>query len=258
MSDRQRCLAPKGARRQPCKAALGAQADLRRGIDVAMHGGEDAETTMELSLAAMRRDYAAKGLAEADADPDPIAQFQRWFDDARRAEVQEPNAMALATVDAAGQPAARMVLLKGLDARGLAFYTNRDSRKARELLENPKAALVFWWGPIERQVRFEGMIEAVDPAEADAYFASRPRGSQLAAWASAQSSVIEGRAALEAAERAQRERFGEGEVPRPPFWGGYRLVPAVVEFWHGRESRLHDRLRYTRTQGGWRIERLAP
>jgi pyridoxamine 5'-phosphate oxidase len=166
--------------------------------------------------------------------------------------------MALATVDAAGQPAARMVLLKGLDARGLAFYTNRDSRKARELLENPKAALVFWWGPIERQVRFEGMIEAVDPAEADAYFASRPRGSQLAAWASAQSSVIEGRGALEAAERAHRERFGEDEVPRPPFWGGYRLVPAVVEFWHGRESRLHDRLRYTRTAEGWRIERLAP
>jgi pyridoxamine 5'-phosphate oxidase len=213
---------------------------------------------MEPSLAAMRRDYAAKGLAEADADPDPLAQFQHWFDDARRAEVHEPNAMTLATVDAAGQPAARMVLLKGLDARGLAFYTNRDSRKGRELLGNPKAALVFWWGPIERQVRFEGTIEKVEAAEADAYFASRPRGSQLAAWASAQSSVIEGRAALEAAERAQRERFGEREVPRPPFWGGYRLVPAVVEFWHGRESRLHDRLRYTRTPEGWRIERLAP
>jgi pyridoxamine 5'-phosphate oxidase len=213
---------------------------------------------MEPSLAAMRRDYAAKGLTEADADPDPLAQFQRWFDDARRAEVHEPNAMALATVDAAGQPAARMVLLKGLDVRGLAFYTNRDSRKARELVKNPKAALLFWWGPIERQVRFEGTIEAVDPAEADAYFASRPKGSQLAAWASAQSTVIPDRAALEAAERSHRERFGEGEVPRPPFWGGYRLVPAVVEFWHGRESRLHDRLRYTRTQGGWRIERLAP
>ena len=130
--------------------------------------------------------------------------------------------------------------------------------RGRELCANPKAALVFWWGPMERQVRFEGTIEEVDPAEADAYFASRPKGSQLAAWASAQSSVIEGRAALEAAERAHRERFGEGPVPRPPFWGGYRLVPAVVEFWHGRESRLHDRLRYTRVPDGWRIERLAP
>jgi pyridoxamine 5'-phosphate oxidase len=214
--------------------------------------------TMDPSLAAMRRDYASEGLSEADALADPIAQFERWFDDARRAEVHEPNAMTLATVDAQGQPAARMVLLKGLDRRGLAFYTNRDSRKARELLANPKAALVFWWGPLQRQVRFEGRVEDVDPAEADAYFASRPKGSQLAAWASAQSSVIQGRAALEAQERMHRERFGEGEVPRPPFWGGYRLVPAVVEFWHGRASRLHDRLRYTRTPEGWRIERLAP
>ena len=198
------------------------------------------------------------GLAEADALSDPIAQFERWFDDALRAGLHEPNAMTLATVDAAGRPAARMVLLKGVDARGLSFYTNRDSRKARELLANPRAALVFWWGPLQRQVRFEGTIEDVDAAEADAYFASRPKGSQLAAWASAQSTVIEGRAALEAEERRQRERFGDGEVPRPPFWGGYRLVPAVVEFWHGRESRLHDRLRYARTPEGWRIERLAP
>jgi len=215
-------------------------------------------TLADPTLAAMRRDYAAAGLAEEDALADPIAQFQRWFDDARRAEVHEPNAMALATVDAAGRPAARMVLLKGVDGRGLAFYTNRDSRKASELAANPRAALVFWWGPLQRQVRFEGTIEDVDAAEADAYFASRPRGSQLAAWASAQSTVIEGRAALEAAERAHRKRFGEAKVPRPPFWGGYRLVPAVVEFWHGRESRLHDRLRYTRTASGWRIERLAP
>jgi pyridoxamine 5'-phosphate oxidase len=216
------------------------------------------EMTMDPTLAAMHRDYASAGLAEADALPDPLAQFERWFDDARRAEVHEPNAMTLATVDATGQPAARMVLLKGVDARGLAFFTNRDSRKALELLANPRAALVFWWGPLQRQVRFEGTIEEVDAAEADAYFASRPRGSQLAAWASAQSSVIAHRAALEAEERRHRERFGEGEVPRPPFWGGYRLRPAVVEFWHGRASRLHDRLRYTRTPEGWRIERLAP
>jgi pyridoxamine 5'-phosphate oxidase len=213
---------------------------------------------MDPSLAAMRRDYAAAGLSEEDALADPIEQFQRWFDDARRAEVHEPNAMTLATVDAAGQPAARIVLLKGVDQRGLAFFTNRESRKADHIGANPKAALVFWWGPLERQVRFEGTIEDVDAAEADAYFQSRPKGSQLAAWASAQSRVIADRAELEAAERHHRERFGEGDVPRPPFWGGYRLAPARVEFWHGRRSRLHDRLRYTRVGDGWRIERLAP
>jgi pyridoxamine 5'-phosphate oxidase len=206
----------------------------------------------------MRRDYEAAGLSEQDALADPIEQFQRWFDDARRAELHEPNAMTLATVDPEGQPAARVVLLKIADERGLAFFTNRDSRKGKELLGNPKAALVFWWGPLARQVRFEGTIEDVGEAEADAYFASRPVGSQLAAWASAQSTVIADRAALEAEERRHRERFAEGEVPRPPFWGGYRLVPHRVEFWHGRQNRLHDRLRYTRTADGWRIERLAP
>ena len=213
---------------------------------------------MDPSLAAMRRDYEAAGLSEQDALADPIEQFQRWFDDARRAELHEPNAMTLATVDPEGQPAARVVLLKIADQRGLAFFTNRDSRKGNELLGNPKAALVFWWGPLARQVRFEGTIEDVDEAEADAYFASRPQGSQLAAWASAQSTVIADRAALEAEERRHRERFGEAEVPRPPFWGGYRLVPHRVEFWHGRQNRLHDRLRYTRTPDGWRFERLAP
>ncbi|HEX5077614.1 MAG TPA: pyridoxamine 5'-phosphate oxidase [Geminicoccaceae bacterium] len=213
---------------------------------------------MDPNLAAMRRDYAAEGLTEAAAHADPLAQFRRWFDDACRAELHEPNAMTLATVDAAGQPAARMVLLKGVDARGLAFFTNRDSRKARELLANPRAALVFWWGPLQRQVRFEGTIEEVAAAEADAYFESRPKGSQIAAWSSAQSRVIPDRAALEAEVRRHEERFAAGPVPRPPFWGGYRLVPAVVEFWHGRQSRLHDRLRYTRTPDGWRIERLAP
>jgi pyridoxamine 5'-phosphate oxidase len=213
---------------------------------------------MDPSLAAMRRDYASAGLSEADALADPIEQFQRWFDDARRAEVHEPNAMTLATVDAEGQPAARIVLLKGADRRGLAFYTNRESRKADHISANPKAALVFWWGPLERQVRFEGTIEDVAAAEADAYFQSRPKGSQLAAWASAQSRLIGDRAELEAAERHHRERFGDGPVPRPSFWGGYRLVPARIEFWHGRQNRLHDRLRYTRGDEGWRIERLAP
>jgi pyridoxamine 5'-phosphate oxidase len=208
-------------------------------------------------LAAMRRDYEARGLDEADLLGDPLEQFRRWFDEARSAGLMEPNAMALATVDAAGPPAARTVLLKGLDARGLTFFTNLESRKARALAANPKASLLFWWPPQARQVRFEGEIERVEDGEADAYFASRPRGSQIGAWASAQSRVVAGRAALEAAEREIAARFPT-EVPRPPFWGGYRLVPACVEFWQGRLNRLHDRLRYTRRGQGWTIERLAP
>jgi pyridoxamine 5'-phosphate oxidase len=214
---------------------------------------------MTTDIADMRRDYAARGLAEEDVLADPIAQFRRWFEDAERAAIHEPNAMTLATVGADGQPAARVVLLKGLDQRGLAFFTNLASRKSRELDVNVRAALVFWWGPLARQVRFEGAVERVADAEADAYFASRPRGSQIGAWASAQSSVIPDREALEDAARSHEKRFGDGEVPRPEFWGGFRLVPARVEFWQGREDRLHDRLRYTRgATGDWRIERLAP
>ena len=213
---------------------------------------------MDEALARMRREYEERGLRKADLCADPLEQFTRWFDEARNAPILEPNAMSLATVDAAGQPAARTVLLKGIDRRGLAFYTNLDSRKARELAANPKAALLFWWPPHARQVRFEGAIEPVEDAEADAYFATRPRGSQIGAWASAQSSVIADRAALEAAERQVAERFAGGAMPRPPFWGGYRLVPARVEFWQGRSNRLHDRLRYTRRGEGWELERLAP
>jgi pyridoxamine 5'-phosphate oxidase len=212
---------------------------------------------MDDPLAAMRRDYETRGLSEADVLADPLEQFRRWFDEARAAGLMEPNAMALATVDPSGQPAARTVLLKGLDRRGLAFYTNLESRKARALAANPRAALLFWWPPHARQVRFEGVIEAVEDAEADAYFASRPRGNQIGAWASAQSSVIADRAALDAAEEQVAARF-PGEVPRPPFWGGYRLLPACVEFWQGRLNRLHDRLRYTRRADGWTLERLAP
>ena len=213
---------------------------------------------MDEAQARMRREYEERGLRKADLCADPLEQFTRWFDEARNAPILEPNAMSLATVDAAGQPAARTVLLKGIDRRGLAFYTNLDSRKARELAANPKAALLFWWPPHARQVRFEGAIEPVEDAEADAYFATRPRGSQIGAWASAQSSVIADRAALEAAERQVAERFAGGAMPRPPFWGGYRLVPARVEFWQGRSNRLHDRLRYTRRGEGWELERLAP
>jgi pyridoxamine 5'-phosphate oxidase len=210
------------------------------------------------TLAEMRRDYETRGLRKADLLDEPLAQFRRWFDEARDAGLQEPNGMALATVDAAGQPAARTVLLKGVDRRGLSFFTNLDSRKARELAANPQAALLFWWSPQARQVRFEGEIEAVADADADAYFASRPRGSQIGAWASAQSTVIADRAALEAAAQACEARFGDAPVPRPPFWGGFRLVPERVEFWQGRLNRLHDRLRYTRTGDAWQIERLAP
>ncbi|HSA79310.1 MAG TPA: pyridoxamine 5'-phosphate oxidase [Geminicoccaceae bacterium] len=214
---------------------------------------------MTTDIAAMRRDYEALGLAEADVLADPIAQFRRWFEDAERAGIYEPNAMTLATVGADGQPSARVVLLKAIDQRGLAFFTNLASRKSRELDANARAALVFWWGPLARQVRFEGVVERVADAEADAYFASRPRGSQIGAWASAQSSVIPDRRALEEAALSHEGRFGGGEVPRPEFWGGFRLVPARVEFWQGRGDRLHDRLRYVRgPAGNWRIERLAP
>jgi len=214
---------------------------------------------MTTDIAAMRRDYAASGLSEADLPGDPMAQFERWFEDARRAEIFEPNAMTLATVGADGQPSARVVLLKGVDEQGLVFYTNLASRKSRELDANARAALVFWWGPLARQVRFEGAVERVAEAAAERYFASRPRGSQIGAWASAQSSVIASREVLEQAARRHEERFAEGAVPRPGFWGGFRLLPVRVEFWQGRADRLHDRLRYAREGGGaWRIERLAP
>lgn len=214
---------------------------------------------MNPTLAEMRRDYMTEGLSEGDVLADPIAQFERWFEDARRAEVHEPNGMALATVGADGQPAARTVLLKIVDRRGLAFFTNCESRKGHELAANPKAALLFWWGLLARQVRFEGLIERVDDAEADSYFASRPLGSQIGAWASAQSTVVASRAVLDAAEQSYGERFAGQEVPRPPFWGGYRLVPLQAEFWQGRQNRLHDRLSYSKAEdGSWRIERLAP
>jgi pyridoxamine 5'-phosphate oxidase len=213
---------------------------------------------MDDGLARMRQDYGERGLRKADVVADPLEQFTRWFDEARNAPILEPNAMMLATADVAGQPSARTVLLKAVDPRGLTFYTNLQSRKARELAANPKAALLFWWPPQARQVRFEGEIEPVDEAEADAYFATRPRGSQIGAWASAQSNVVADRATLDAAEREIATRFADGAVPRPPFWGGYRLVPARVEFWQGRINRLHDRLRYTRRGEGWDLERLAP
>ena len=197
------------------------------------------------------------GLSESHADPDPLRQFEAWLREAVQAGLPLPNAMTLATVDEAGAPDARVVLLKGLEQGGFTFYTNYRSRKARELEARPAACLVFQWSELERQVRVEGGVEKGDVADADAYFASRPLGARLSAWASAQSEKVPARSTLEAAMQAARERYGE-HPPRPPHWGGYRVAPRAIEFWQGRADRLHDRLLYTRAGGGWRIERLAP
>ena len=207
----------------------------------------------------LRTDYTRGQLDEADVSPDPIEQFARWFNDARAAKVPEANAMTLATVDASGAPSARIVLLKGADARGFAFYTNYDSRKGRELAANPRAALCFFWQPLERQVRIEGTVEKVGRAESEDYFKGRPRQSQIGAWVSQQSSPITSRAELERIEAELQKRFDGGPVPLPDYWGGYRVVPTAVEFWQGRPSRLHDRLLYTPSEaGGWTIRRLSP
>lgn len=209
-------------------------------------------------LADLRRSYALGSLSETDVAADPITQFQRWFDEALNAKLPEPNAMTLATVDSTGQPSARIVLLKGVEARGFTFFTNYESRKGVDLAVNPRAALLFHWVQLERQVRIEGTVTKVSEAESDAYFASRPVGSRIGAWASEQSREVPDRTIIEQREAAFRQQFGENP-PRPPHWGGYRVEPTRVEFWQGRPSRLHDRIVYgLQPDGGWRIARLSP
>ena len=211
-----------------------------------------------LDVAALRREYANLGLNEADAGPDPFALFRTWLQAALAVGIPEPNAMVLTTADPSGAPSARTVLLKGVDTRGFVFFTNHRSRKGRDLAENPAAALVFPWIAVGRQVTVRGEAATIPDAESDAYFATRPRGSQLAAWASRQSDVLPDRGELDRAMADAVARFGDGEVPRPPHWGGFRLVPSQIEFWQGRGDRLHDRLRYSRSEDGWTVARLWP
>jgi len=197
------------------------------------------------------------GLSEAQAERDPIRQFESWFQDALRAQLPLPNAMTLATADSAGAPSARVVLLKGVESGGFVFYTNYFSRKGRELEQRPAACMVFLWSELERQVRIEGAVARVGAEESDAYYASRPLGARLSAWASAQSETVKDRLTLEKSMNEVRERYAE-QPPRPPHWGGYRLIPQAIEFWQGRADRLHDRLLYRRQGKSWTLERLAP
>jgi pyridoxamine 5'-phosphate oxidase len=210
-----------------------------------------------MRLADLRKQYRNGTLELEDLDADPLHQFGRWLAEAVAADLLEPNAMALATVAEGGVPRVRMVLLKGLERGRFLFYTNLESDKARELANTPRCALTFWWDALERQVRIEGSCEPASAEEADAYFASRPRESQLGAWCSPQSRAIESRAVLQERLAAVAARY-PGEVPRPPFWGGYAVTPETVEFWQGRASRLHDRFRYRRHDSGWQRMRLAP
>jgi len=212
-----------------------------------------------MGFADLRKEYMQRGLDEGDVDTNPFRQFAAWFDEARAASSIEPNAMALATVGADGRPSLRMVLLKGADERGFVFYTNYESRKGRELADTPWAALTFFWPEMERQIRIEGRVEPVSAEESDAYFHSRPVGSQLSASASHQSEVIAGREELEQRVAALSAQYQDQEIPRPENWGGFRVIPDAIEFWQGRANRLHDRLRYRLlASGDWQIERLSP
>ena len=211
-----------------------------------------------MDIGDMRRDFESEGLDREHLNDDPVAQFQAWVNDARNAGILEPNAMSLATTGSDQMPDLRTVLLKYFDSQGFVFYTNYGSRKARELDENPRAALLFPWIGLNRQVRIQGKVEKVSKAESLRYFASRPRGSQLGAWVSEQSKAITSRGLLEQKVAEMKRKFSSGEIPLPSFWGGYRVVPERIEFWQGRPSRLHDRFEYVREADGWTIQRLQP
>jgi pyridoxamine 5'-phosphate oxidase len=211
-----------------------------------------------MSIADLRREYARARLDEASVSPEPVAEFARWFEEALKAEVLEPNAMTLATASDDGAPSARIVLLKGFDERGFVFFTDYRSQKGTELDRNPRAALVFYWPELERQVRITGRTATITREESEAYFRTRPRSSRISAWVSHQSQVIRSRKVLEDRVPEFQSRFPEDEVPLPPYWGGFRLAPEAIEFWQGRESRLHDRIRYVLNGDRWQVERLSP
>lgn len=216
-----------------------------------------SSTAPHPDVAALRREYCREGLRRADLTENPVAQFRKWFHEATAADLVEPNAMVLSTTD--GQrPSSRTVLLKAYDERGFVFFTNYESRKARDMAANDNVSLLFPWYALERQASILGRAERIGAAESLAYFASRPHGSRLGAWVSQQSAVINSRKLLEMKWEEMKRKFAEGEVPLPSFWGGYRVVPSEFEFWQGRENRLHDRFRYTRSDGAWTVERLAP
>lgn len=218
-----------------------------------------ADPTMaQIDIAALRENYSKGSLDVQDVHVSPIEQFHKWFHEAIESKLPEPNAMVISTVSNDGKPSARVVLLKGFDT-GFTFFTNHLSRKGTELAENPNACITFFWVELERQVRIEGIIEKVTAEESDAYFQSRPIGSQIGAWVSNQSMVIDNREVLEEREQHLKDKFGDNPIPRPPHWGGYRLIPNYVEFWQGRPSRLHDRIAYTKLEEHtWKIERLSP
>lgn len=213
---------------------------------------------MTKNIASIRKEYTLKQLDKKDVKSNPVDQFKVWFDDAINADINEPNAMMLATSTSDGKPSARMVLLKGIDNEGLTFFTNYNSRKASQLNGNPYAAVVFFWPELERQIRIEGMVEKVSDKESDDYFNSRPEGSRIGAWTSSQSQVIPCREFLELLNIEIKRNFKGKNIPRPEHWGGFRVIPSLFEFWQGRPNRLHDRIQYSKTDNNWIIERLAP